>query len=107
MDSRARSAKRDCNVHADLYVRNLPKDLDEGTLQQLFQSFGPLESCRLVKEASSGISRGYGFVRFSSVSAAEAAIKALNGARLSSNILEVNHAEKDASPTGPGNFQPT
>ncbi|BDA45005.1 probable ELAV-like protein 2 [Coccomyxa sp. Obi] len=90
-------------MHANLYVRNLPTDLDEGTLQQLFQSFGALECCRVVREASSGKSCGYGFVKFSCVSSAEAAIKGVSGARLSSNILEVKFADMDAgpSPIGP------
>ena len=105
MDPGSRYAnKRNSNVHANLYVRNLPTDLDEGTLQQLFQSFGALEDCRVVKEASNGVSRGYGFVKFSSVPAAEAAIKALNGATLSSNVLEVRFAEMDAVPALLGVF---
>lgn len=86
-------------MHANLYVRNLPTDLDEGTLQQLFQSFGALECCRVVREAASGKSCGYGFVKFSCVSSAGAAVKGLNGARLSSNTLQVKFADMDAGPS--------
>lgn len=89
-------------MHANLYVRNLPTDLDEGTFQQLFQSFGALECCRVVREASSGKSCGYGFVKFSCVSSAEAAIKGVNGARLRSNILQVKFADMDAGPSPTG-----
>ena len=85
-------------MHANLFVRNLPTDLDEGTLQQLFQGFGALECCRVVRQIGSGKSCGYGFVKFSCVSSAEAAIKGLNGARLSSNTLHVKFADMDAGP---------
>ena len=40
----------------------LPADLDEEGLRQLFQSFGIIDSCRVLRNARA---QGYGFVKFS------------------------------------------
>ena len=40
----------------------LPADLDEEGLRLLFQSFGIIDSCRVLRNARA---QGYGFVKFS------------------------------------------
>jgi splicing factor 1 len=85
--------------HSNLYVKGLPPELDQGTLQQLFQTFGAIESCRIVQDKITGLSKGYGFVKFSSVQSAQQAIDGLNGSTLGEHSLEVKFADTDAGPS--------
>ena len=85
-------------AHSNLYVKGLPSELEQGELQQLFQIFGAIESCRIVRDMSTGASKGYGFVKFSTVQNAIDAIKGLNGSTLGSNQVEVKFADVDIGP---------
>jgi RNA recognition motif-containing protein len=81
-----------------LYVKGLPTELDQGTLQQLFQAYGAIESCRIVRDVNTGVSKGFGFVKFSTVQNAEDAIREVNGSTIRDHILEVKFADVDAGP---------
>lgn len=85
-------------AHSNLYIKGLPLELEQGELQQLFQIFGAIESCRIVRDMSTGLSKGYGFVKFSAVQNAVDAIKGLNGSTLGSNQVEVKFADVDIGP---------
>lgn len=45
-----------------LYVGNLPYDVTDDELSQLFAQCGQVESARIVKDRDSGRSKGFGFV---------------------------------------------
>lgn len=47
-----------------LVILGLPWDTDEETLQQYFSQFGALEEAVIMKDRSTGKSRGFGFVTF-------------------------------------------
>lgn len=53
----------DFDSKANCLVRNLPKDMDQRSLQALFQKHGNIKSCKLETFAS-GDSRGQGYVQF-------------------------------------------
>ncbi|KAK9790968.1 hypothetical protein WJX73_007835 [Symbiochloris irregularis] len=82
--------------HSNLYVRNLSPEVDQAVLQQLFQPYGQIESCRIVKNARTHASKGYGFVKYSSVESAHSAIQHLHGVLYGGGILEVKFADADA-----------
>ena len=84
--------------HSNLYVKGLPPDVDQGTLQQLFQAYGAIESCRIVRDVNTGVSKGYGFCKLSAREDAEKAIKAINGSSIRNHVLEVKYADVDAGP---------
>ena len=46
-------------------VRHLSFATNETSLKQIFQRFGEIKKCRLVREVITGISRRYAFVEFS------------------------------------------
>lgn len=52
--------------------------IDSVKLQEMFQKFGDIVSCKVVT-SDDGKSRGYGFVQFDSEASAKAAIEKLNG----------------------------
>ncbi len=75
-----------------LYVGNLPFDASEATLQDMFAQSGAVVSVALIKDRSTGVSRGFGFVEMGSQSDAEAAIRALNGKMVGDRPLSVSIA---------------
>jgi len=48
--------------------------MDEGALHQVFQACGSVESIKIIKDKVSGISQGYGFIRFGDKQSAEIAM---------------------------------
>lgn len=74
-----------------LYVGGLPQDMTLNGLRSLFDSFGDLREARLVTHES-GTSRGFGYVTFTSPTAAEQAQLELDGERLRNRRLRVAQA---------------
>jgi len=91
-------------VEVNLYVGNLLQDAKSEELKAVFSQFGTVVECNIPADRSTGMGRGYGFVRVDSKSAARKAIEALNGnaiASLSGSAsLTVKHAENNTSSGG-------
>ena len=85
--------------HSNVYVKNLSEDVDELTLKGVFDKFGAVESCCVIRDVSTNSSRGFGFVKFMQVHQAEAAIKEMNGKVIRGKVLEVKFANSDSSAT--------
>lgn len=62
----------------NLYVKNLDENVDEETLRNEFSSFGVITSARIMTD-DKGMSRGFGFVCFSSPDEATKAVTEMNG----------------------------
>jgi len=62
-----------------VYVGNLPWDVDNGRLEQLFSEHGKVVEARVVYDRETGRSRGFGFVTMSDVDELNEAISALDG----------------------------
>lgn len=62
-----------------VYVGNLPWDVDDVRLEQLFSEHGKVVNARVVYDRESGRSRGFGFVTMSSESEVNDAIENLDG----------------------------
>ncbi len=76
----------------NIYVGNLPMDLTEDELRELFVEFGDIESSSIIKDKFTGQSRGFGFVKMSNDEEAEAAISGVDGKNVKGNTLRVNEA---------------
>jgi RNA recognition motif-containing protein len=68
-----------------LYVGNLPYEVTEEDLRELFAEFGPVEGVRVVE------GKGFGFVDIPEESAA-AAISAVNGRDFRGRVVRVDEA---------------
>ena len=87
--------EQDFDSKANIIVRNLPKDIDQKQLMELFSEFGKIGSCKL-EVFSDGKSRGFGYVQFLEQSSADQAIAKLNDFKIGENVISVAvHSKKD------------
>ena len=75
-----------------LYVGNLPYNLTESELEEMFHEFGTVESVKIINDRESGRSRGFGFVEMTSREEGENAIETLNNKEIKNRSLVVNEA---------------
>lgn len=78
---------------ANLYIKNLDDSIDDEKLKQLFSPFGNITSCKVMRDPS-GISRGSGFVAFSTPEEASRALLEMNGKMVVSKPLYVALAQR-------------
>ena len=77
-----------------LYITNLPKELTETEVVDLFRQFGEIIECRVLKDRNSKTSKGVAFVQFNLKSQANNALR-MDGYRFpgSDRVLAVKFAE--------------
>ena len=75
-----------------LLVRNLDRTTSSAELKAAFDEFGTVQSCSLVIDSQTGISKGFGFIEMPKAGEAKAALKNLNGQFLGSNRIRVKKA---------------
>lgn len=75
-----------------LFVGGLPYSIDSQKLAELFAQFGQVLSANVIMDKYTNQSKGFGFVEMDE-SAAQAAIKALNGSSLDGRTLGVSVAK--------------
>lgn len=78
-----------------LLIRNLSRTTTEAEVQELFESFGTVQSCTLVMDKEKGTSKGFGFVEMPKVGEAKAAMKNLNGKDLDGHKIRVKKSESN------------
>ena len=76
-----------------IYVGNLPYNVNESELKELFSPYGQVTSATLVMDKFSGQSKGFGFVEMPNNSEADAAIKGLNESSVKGRNIKVNQAK--------------
>uniref|UniRef100_A0A7N0SVC4 Uncharacterized protein n=1 Tax=Kalanchoe fedtschenkoi TaxID=63787 RepID=A0A7N0SVC4_KALFE len=88
------------NGIGNVFVKNLSESVDNGKLQDMFQKFGNILSCKVVT-SDDGSSRGHGFIQFESENSAISAIEALNGATIDGKKIFVGSHVRKADRTLP------
>jgi len=83
-----------------LHVGNLSKQVTDAQLNDLAVPFGKVVSANVATERSSGDSKGFGFVEFSTADEARAAITGLDGRDVNGQALKVSEA-KPRNPATP------
>ncbi|XP_023002146.1 28 kDa ribonucleoprotein, chloroplastic [Cucurbita maxima] len=77
-----------------LYVGNLPWDVDNARLEQVFSEHGKVVDARVLYDRDSGRSRGFGFVTMADETGMNDAIAALDGQSIDGRAIRVNVAEE-------------
>ncbi|HKQ37584.1 MAG TPA: RNA-binding protein [Verrucomicrobiae bacterium] len=90
-------------METKLFVGNLSWDVSESALEEAFAQHGPVSEVKVVMDRDTGKPRGFAFVTMGTKEAADAAIKAMNGAELQGRALTVNEARaREERPGGGG-----
>jgi RNA recognition motif-containing protein len=76
-----------------IYVGNLPFSSTEAELQALFARHGSVASVSIITDRETGRPRGFAFVEMQEASAADDAIRALDGSDLGGRSIKVNEAQ--------------
>lgn len=79
----------------NVYVKNLPDDVDDEQLTELFSKYGSVMSAK-VMTGEDGKVKGFGFVSFETSEAAEACVQDMNGSESLGRKLYVGRAQKKA-----------
>jgi RNA recognition motif-containing protein len=85
-----------------LYVGSISFNATEESLRELFSSIGEVESVKIITDADTGRSKGFGFVEMSSAEDAKKAIDQLNGTKFMERALMVNEARPQQPREGRG-----
>jgi nucleolysin TIA-1/TIAR len=75
-----------------LYIGNLHDKVSEPLLFDIFAAIGPVESCKLIKDKTSGSSAGYGFIDYYDHHTAAIALQQFSGRYLYGLEIKVNWA---------------
>jgi len=77
----------------NLYIKNLDDDIDDTKLRGIFDQFGTITSAKVMTD-SRGVSKGFGFVCFSTPEEATKAVTEMNGKIVGSKPLYVALAQR-------------
>ena len=91
-------------MSSKLYVGNLSFDSTEADLKDLFARHGSVESVAVITDRETGRARGFAFVEMSEASAAQDAIRALDGTDFGGRNIKVNEAQDRRSGGGGGRY---
>ena len=84
----------------NIYVGNLSAKTTEQELREAFESFGEVDTAKIIKDNVTGRSRGFGFVEMPNQDQAQTAIAEMNGKELGGSPLTVNEAKPRESRGG-------
>lgn len=92
--------------NASLYVGDLPADITEAMLFDLFKAVGPVLSIRVCRDAVTRRSLGYAYVNFQNPVDAERALETLNYHQIKGSPIRIMWSHRDPSlrKTGSGNI---
>jgi len=77
----------------NLYIKNLDDDIEDDKLRTIFDPFGTISSCKIMRD-SKGNSKGFGFVCYNSQDEATKACTEMNGKIIGSKPLYVALAQR-------------
>ncbi len=98
-------AARKCELSKKLYIGNLPFSATEDELRSLFEPHGSIASVKVIMDRDTGRARGFAFVEMEEASAADAAMRALDGSEMGGRSLKVNEAQDKSRGGGDGGYR--
>lgn len=88
-----------------LFIGGLSYSTDDASLSEAFNKYGEVAEARVIVDRETGRSRGFGFVTYSSVEEASAAIQALDQQELHGRRIRVDYANDRTRGYGGGGFR--
>ena len=86
-----------------LFVGNIPYQISEPELEEMFAQAGAVESVTVMRDRMTGRPRGFAFVSMANDDDAQKAIQQFDGAQLGGRAIAVNEA-RPRPERGPGDF---
>ncbi len=77
----------------NIYIGQLPYNVNETELKELFSEYGEIASVNLIMDRYSGRPKGFGFIDMPNNSEADRAIKALNRSMFKGREIKVNQVQ--------------
>jgi len=78
----------------NITILNLSRETTAAHLIKLFTTYGTVQSCDIVMDEQSGLSKGFGFIQMLNDEEANAAITSLHGKKIGGNIIRVKVSNK-------------
>ena len=78
----------------NIFCGSLPFRMDESELREHFETYGEVESVKIITDKFTGRSRGFGFVEMPNDDEAKKAIEELNGSEIGGRAIIVNKSEE-------------
>lgn len=97
----AASGAQSANMNR-VYVGSLHYDINEADIRMVFGQFGRIKQVDMSHEPSTGKSKGYCFVTYEQLEAADAAIAGMNGFQLAGRPIKVSRPASGAGGMGGG-----
>ncbi|KAL0355278.1 UNVERIFIED_CONTAM: Glycine-rich RNA-binding protein 3, mitochondrial [Sesamum radiatum] len=88
-----------------LFIGGLSYSTDDASLSEAFNKYGQVAEARVIVDRETGRSRGFGFVTYSTVEEASAAIQALDQQELHGRRIRVDYANDRTRGYGGGGFR--
>lgn len=85
-----------------MFVGNLPHEMTESELQEIFTEAGHVVSAKIITDRHTGLPRGFGFVEMETKAEGQRAISMLNGREVHGRTLAVNEARPQQRRGGGG-----
>lgn len=85
-----------------IYVGNLSFDTNEGDLKSLFETYGAVDSAKVISDQFTGKSRGFAFIEMENREEGLKAIQELDSKDLGGRSLKVNEARPKTNSGGGG-----
>ena len=76
----------------NIFVGNISQGATVGDLRHVFERFGRVTSATILRDKTTGRSRGFGFVNIPNEAEAQIALSNLNGVELKGQAIVVNKA---------------
>lgn len=76
-----------------LLIRNLDRSTTETDLRDLFEGYGTVQSCSLVLDRQTGLSKGFAFIEMPKSGEAKAAINNLNAKEVDGKKIRVKKGQ--------------
>lgn len=76
-----------------IYVGNIPFNLKEEDLQNVFAPYGNVTSVKVIRDRMTGRSKGFAFVEMADHAEGQNAVNSVNGMEVNGRQLKVNEAK--------------